>query len=303
MVIEGRDDRADKLLPSPRTLPVVVAHLGETFGGDTVNGESVDLGVDLVVDREHLALLVERVTDNPFAATSLVGLLRQTAHLPVEHGLVAESAVYSMLQGSAEFARWRGTDEPRSGDEPRPVVDVARHAAQLVITLDRPHRHNAITRQLRDELCAALRIAITDDSIASVSLVGRGPSFCSGGDLAEFGIRPDPAVAHRTRVAQSPALLIHDLRDRITAHIHGATLGGGIEIASFAGRLVADPDTRIGLPEVALGLIPGAGGTVGITHRIGRHRTAALALATDTINAGTALAWGLVDAVEAVDPT
>ena len=68
-------------------------------------------------------------------------------------------------------------------------------------------------------------------------------------------------------------------------------------MAAFAGRVVADPATRIGLPEVDLGLIPGAGGTASITRRIGRWRTAALALAIDTIDAPTALAWGLVDEI------
>ena len=93
--------------------------------------------------------------------------------------------------------------------------------------------------------------------------------------------------------------MIHQLRARTTVLVHGTTLGGGIEMAAFAGRVVADTDTGIGLPEVGLGLIPGAGGTVGITNRIGRQRTAALALAVDTIDTPTALDWGLVDAVSA----
>ena len=65
----------------------------------------------------------------------------------------------------------------------------------------------------------------------------------------------------------------------------------------FAGRVVARPDTRIGLPELGLGLVPGAGGTVSLTRRIGRHRTAYLALSGDVIDARTALDWGLLDAV------
>ena len=84
--------------------------------------------------------------------------------------------------------------------------------------------------------------------------------------------------------------------------MHGATLGGGIELASFAGQVIADPATTIGLPEIGLGLIPGAGGTVGLTARIGRQRTAALALTGRRIGATTAFEWGLVDAVDDVDP-
>ena len=68
-------------------------------------------------------------------------------------------------------------------------------------------------------------------------------------------------------------------------------------MAAFARHVVADPATRIALPEIALGLIPGAGGTVSLTRRCGRQRTAALALTGREIDAQTALAWGLVDEV------
>ena len=114
---------------------------------------------------------------------------------------------------------------------------------------------------------------------------GNGPSFCSGGDLDEFGTRPDPATAHVTRLARSPARLIYRLRTRITVQLHGAAFGGGIEMAAFADIVEAHPDTRIALPEVGLGLIPGAGGTVSVTSRIGRQRTAALALSGREIDA------------------
>jgi enoyl-CoA hydratase/carnithine racemase len=219
-------------------------------------------------------------------------------HLPIAQGLAAESAVYSMLQGSNEFRTWRGNVEPAIAPDDGPVVVIERSADTLTIMLNRPHRHNAISRQLRDELCAALGLADTDRGITRVELVGHGPSFCSGGDLGEFGGRPDPALAHITRLAQSPARLIHTMRSRTTVHVHGATLGGGIEMAAFAGHLTADPATRIGLPEVGLGLIPGAGGTVSITARIGRQRTAALSLAIDTITTETAHDWGLIDGIE-----
>ena len=86
---------------------------------------------------------------------------------------------------------------------------------------------------------------------------GEGPDFCAGGDLDEFGSRPDPASAHLIRLTRSPALLLHRLAARTTVFLHGACLGAGIELPAFAGRVVASPDTRIGLPEIRLGLIPG----------------------------------------------
>ena len=174
--------------------------------------------------------------------------------------------------------------------------EVRDHVA--TITIDRPEVHNAFRGRTCEELVTAFQRAGYARDVGAIVLTGAGErAFCSGGDLGEFGARPDPAAAHRTRLAQSPARLLHALRDRTIAHVHGSTLGGGIEMAAFAGRVVADPATRIGLPEVGLGLIPGAGGTVSLTRRIGRQRTAALALAVDTIDAATAQAWGLVDEI------
>jgi enoyl-CoA hydratase/carnithine racemase len=88
---------------------------------------------------------------------------------------------------------------------------------------------------------------------------------------------------------------IAGLAPRVIVHLHGACAGSGIELPAFAGRVIAAADTQISLPELALGLIPGAGGTVSITKRIGRHRTAWLGLTGAAVDAATAEAWGLVD--------
>ena len=84
-----------------------------------------------------------------------------------------------------------------------------------------------------------------------------------------------------------------------TTYIHGTTFGSGIELAAFTDTVIASADTQIALPEIGLGLVPGAGGTVSLPLRIGRHRTAWLGLSGRPIDAETALAWGLVDAVKA----
>ena len=82
---------------------------------------------------------------------------------------------------------------------------------------------------------------------------------------------------------------------RTRAHLHGAAIGAGIELAAFAGTVLAAPDTRIRLPEVAMGLVPGAGGTVSLTRRIGRPRTCYLGVTGRELDAADALAWGIVD--------
>ncbi|MGY4654600.1 enoyl-CoA hydratase/carnithine racemase [Mycobacterium sp. URHB0021] len=132
-------------------------------------------------------------------------------------------------------------------------------------------------------------------------LSGNGPSFCSGGDLAECGTFTDPAAAHLARTRHRPALVLDELTGRLgracRAEVHGRVLGSGLEMAAYCGWLRARPDAVLGLPELSLGLIPGAGGTVSVTRRIGRWRTAYLVLSGRTIDPATALWWGLIDEV------
>jgi enoyl-CoA hydratase/carnithine racemase len=285
------DAEPDPGLPGPGSIPVVVLARGASFGGD---GPHV---ADAVVADADLDAVLAQVGAAPRSAAALAVLLRSQADLDVEAALAAESAVYSMLQAGPEFAAWRAERSARPVQREARAVEVGRDGATLRIALDRPHRRNAISAQLRDELAQALALALTDETIERVVLTGNGPSFSAGGDLDEFGTRPDPATAHLARLARSPARLVHRLRERVEAQIHGVTLGGGIELAAFAATVVATPGTEIGLPEIGLGLIPGAGGTVSITRRIGRQRTAALALSGRRVGAGLALEWGLVDRI------
>jgi enoyl-CoA hydratase/carnithine racemase len=251
--------------------------------------------VDVAPDGSSWVPTLDQIGRTPLAAVALALLLRSSMHRDVDEGLVAESATYSMLQAGPEFARWRA-DRPKRALAPEDhVLDVERTGDVLRITFDRPHRHNAFSRAMRDALCDALLLAVVDATITTVELRGAGPSFGSGGDLDEFGDFPDPVTSHLTRLTRSPARLLSRLRDRLVSHLHGSCLGAGIELPAFGARVVAAPDAVIGLPELELGLVPGAGGTVSLPRRIGRHRTALLALSGMRLDAGTALAWGLVD--------
>ena len=167
------------------------------------------------------------------------------------------------------------------------------------ITLNRPHKRNAYSAGLRDALCEALALAVADDSIASVQLEGAGPCFSAGGDLDEFGEARDAGIAHASRMTRGAGALLHRLRHRVTARLHGACIGAGIELPAFANRVIAREDAFFQLPEVGMGLIPGAGGTASILPRIGRQRLAYMALSGARIDAATAHEWGLVDAIEA----
>jgi enoyl-CoA hydratase/carnithine racemase len=178
-------------------------------------------------------------------------------------------------------------------------VQACRDRNTLRIAFNRPQRHNAFSTDARAALLDALTVAQLDPSVDEVVLTGNGPSFCSGGDLAEFGTFTDPASAHLARTRYSPALVLDTLTARLgracRAEVHGQVMGSGLEMAAFCGCVTADPTAVFGLPELSLGLIPGAGGTVSVTRRIGRWRTAYLVLSGSKIDAQTAVLWGLVD--------
>ena len=222
---------------------------------------------------------------------------------PALAGVITESLAYSTLQSGGEFAAWLQRRGPATVPVlPDPVV-ADRDGNTLHIRFNRPARHNAFSNDARAALLEALDVARHDPSVEDVILSGNGPSFCSGGDLAEFGSFADPASAHVARVRHSPALVLDELTARLgrrcRARVHGQVLGSGLEMAAFCGWVEAHRDSVLGLPELALGLIPGAGGTVSVTRRIGRWRTAYLVLSGRTIDSVTALDWGLIDAIEA----
>jgi enoyl-CoA hydratase/carnithine racemase len=253
---------------------------------------------------EALAELTERCRRWPQAAAICDDVLRALDPSASAYpGIITESLAYSTLQAGPEFARWlaeRGTAQmPRIPD---PVV-VERDGNTLYVRFNRPSRHNAFSTDARAALLEALEVARLDVSVDEVVLSGNGPSFCSGGDLAEFGTFADPASAHLARTRYSPALVLDELTHRLgarcRARVHGQVLGSGLEMAAFCGRVEAQPDSVLGLPELSLGLIPGAGGTVSVTRRIGRWRTAYLVLSGRTLDAATARKWGLVDEVVA----
>ena len=220
---------------------------------------------------------------------------------PTRAGLITESLAYSTLQSGPEFGRWLAERGPATAPLLPEPVQAHREGNTLHVRFNRPQRHNAFSTDARGALLEALEVARLDPSVDELVLGGNGRSFCSGGDLAEFGSFADPASAHLARTRHSPALVLDEITERLgrrcRAEVHGQVLGSGLEMACYCGWVSCHPDATIGLPELALGLIPGAGGTVSVTRRIGRWRTAYLVLSGRTIDAATALSWGLVDEV------
>ncbi len=249
---------------------------------------------------EELETIVSAVERHPLAALVLVQLLRRSLERDVAEGLLAESLAYSTLQAGPEFAAWRATRrETEREPDAEPAVLARREGDELRLVLNRPHKRNAFSAQMRDALCEALALVLQDASLCRVVLSGAGSSFCSGGDLDEFGTLPDPATAHAIRSTRNAAALLARVADRVEARLHGACVGAGAELPAFCGRVIADPSAFFVLPEVGMGLVPGAGGTVSLPRRIGRQRTAWLALTGRRLPAEEARAFGLVDEIAA----
>ena len=250
-----------------------------------------------------LDTLVEAIDANPRSAAIAVQLLRHIESHSVAAALHHESMAYGLLQGSDEHKAWRA-GRAKSGRVSAPgTVHLSRDGDVLEILLDRPLASNAVDRGMRDTLREAFTLAALDEDI-QVRMRAVGKAFCIGAELGEFGTTCDPATAHAIRMETLPAHAIVRCADRFSAHVQGACVGTGVEMAAFAHILTATPTAWFQLPELSMGIIPGAGGCVSVTRRIGRQRAALMILSGKRIGAKTALGWGLIDAImddDAVD--
>lgn len=174
--------------------------------------------------------------------------------------------------------------------DPNAVVAAARCGRILVVTIANPPV-NALGVAVRQGLAAAMESAQADDAVQAVLLVGAGKAFIAGADIREFG---KPAMPPSLpEVCRS----IEDCSKPVVAVVHGAALGGGLEVAMSAHYRVALHAAKLGLPEVNLGLLPGAGGTQRAPRLIGVKAAAELMLSGEHLGARAALAAGLVDKV------
>jgi 3-hydroxyacyl-CoA dehydrogenase len=170
-----------------------------------------------------------------------------------------------------------------------PVVHLERDGDIAVIVIDNPPI-NAGSAAVREGLMAAIAVLKSDESLRGAVLIGAGTTFVAGSDLREFG---QPLAE-----PQLPAVIraIEDCGKPVVAALHGAALGGGFELALGCDARVASPGTVVGLPEVTLGIIPGAGGTQRLPRIVGIPRAIAMVCSGERVGSAAALAAGLVDA-------
>lgn len=151
---------------------------------------------------------------------------------------------------------------------------------------------NAIGAALRAALVKAIHTLNADPAIKVIALYGEGRGFCAGADVREFG-----------KPAQEPILtdalaVVENSAKPVLAVVHGATLGGGLELALCAHARIGVKGAKLGLPEVTLGILPGAGGTQRLPRLLGYERAIALIASGSPFSAEEALEWGLFDRLE-----
>ncbi len=166
------------------------------------------------------------------------------------------------------------------------------------VTLNRPEALNVYNVQMRDDLYEVLR-AIRDDDEVRVGIVkGVGEkAFCAGADLSEFLTAPPPVAARKVRFARDMWRLFLSIPQPMIAALHGYVLGSGMEIALCCDIRIASPETKFGLPEMGLGIIPAAGGTQTLPRTIGRSRALEMLLTNRWIEADEAYQFGLINRV------
>jgi len=177
-------------------------------------------------------------------------------------------------------------------------LDLAVHDDGVaVITLTHPPL-NIYDLRMRDELIESLGAVRDHPDARALVLAADGPHFSAGADLKEFGTADGVMAARAIRWARDPWTPLWELPQPTIAALHGHALGAGLEMALLCDIRIAAPDTRLGLPETGLGMLPAAGGTQSLARVIGPGAAADVVMLGSTMEAGEALRRRVVDAVE-----
>ena len=172
------------------------------------------------------------------------------------------------------------------------AVTVSNRDGVAIVTLHNPPV-NGLGFAVRTGLQAALEAAAGDDAVRAVVIAGSGKMFSAGADINEFGKSPPPGTPHLPTLIDA----IEASRKPVVAAIHGVALGGGFELALGCHVRLAAPGTRVGLPEVTLGIVPGAGGTQRLPRLIGVPAALDVIVNGTMVPAVKAQALGMIDEV------
>jgi 3-hydroxyacyl-CoA dehydrogenase len=170
------------------------------------------------------------------------------------------------------------------------LVGSRRDGHVAVVIVDNPPV-NAMSRDVRQGLSDEIARARDDAAVDAIVVACAGRTFIAGADITEFGKPPQPPTLGEV------IAMLDEVRKPVVAAMHGTPLGGGLELALACHFRVAAQGTRLGLPEIKLGLIPGAGGTQRLPRLVGMEKAMSMILSGDPIPAKAALETGLVDEI------
>jgi 3-hydroxyacyl-CoA dehydrogenase len=170
------------------------------------------------------------------------------------------------------------------------VTDLTVEGEIAVLTLNSPPV-NALSQAVREGVVKGMQQAIDHSAVKAVVLICEGKTFIAGADITEFGKPPQSPSLHETEDA------IESSPKPVIAAIHGTALGGGLEVALCCHYRIAVPSAKCGLPEVHLGLLPGAGGTQRLPRIVGVEQALEMVTSGKHVDAKTARAAGLVDEI------
>ncbi|KAL4865280.1 hypothetical protein BDV12DRAFT_211168 [Aspergillus spectabilis] len=162
-----------------------------------------------------------------------------------------------------------------------------------VCTLNRPTKRNALSQNLINELLRQLIVASDDHDISSVIITGCAGFFSAGADIKEIS-QIGAEDAHRIRYLEDLCDGVRNFRKPLIVAVEGKAIGGGFELALMADFIVATTTAELSLPEVTIGLIPGAGGTQRLTSAVGKYRAMKLILVNEPLSGTEASNLGLV---------
>lgn len=172
---------------------------------------------------------------------------------------------------------------------------VTRHDRVLQLTLNRPAARNALNNALLAQLAGELEAAASDSDISVCVITGNERFFAAGADLNEMAEKDLPATLNDTRVHLWAR--INAFNKPLIAAVNGYALGAGCELALLCDVVIAGDNARFGLPEITLGIMPGAGGTQRLIRSVGKSLATKMVLTGESITAQQALQSGLVSDV------
>ncbi|BCU68152.1 enoyl-CoA hydratase [Sulfolobales archaeon HS-7] len=175
------------------------------------------------------------------------------------------------------------------------TIELEERGKITIIYLNRPEKRNAINIKMAEEIASVLTELNDNSNVRVVIITGKGGSFSAGADVKEMYETQVEEIVRKGHMPLWNAL--RRFRKPVIAVINGVAAGGGLELAMACDIIIAEKGTKLGQPEINLGIIPGAGGTQRLTRTIGKYKAMKLVLTGELITAEEAERMGLITAL------